>query len=161
MAAQAQPCLAVLPASALPARRGLHGPFSELLCCGMGWQLQELQPPGGHQCPSSGPRCPLPACQVTFWCMYCCCLSVLLPWSLVVWGRKGQDWCTEQSACKNTSGGSCFFSLRSILFEYFLLFCFFFPFEWLLVGFVSDCNPSVKEYILVFNGRSYAVFAHW
>lgn len=63
--------------------------------------------------------------------------------------------CLQEVKC-----GLCFFSLRSILFEYFLLFFFSFPFEW-LVGFVSACSPSVKEYILVFNGKSYAVFAHW
>lgn len=39
-----------------------------------------------------------------------------------------------------------------------ILFCFF-PFEWLLVGFVSGCSPRANNIFLHLMGR--AGFAHW
>lgn len=89
-----------LGASSLASSVGLEGWWQR--SCGLLGGIAGVW--AGAGCSKKSP----PACQVTFPCMFCCCLGVLFSWSLVVWGRRGRERCLEQSACKNCSGSCCF-----------------------------------------------------
>lgn len=149
---QAQPYLVIVPEG------GALCPFPGAAVGLEGWWQRSCGLLGGIASVWAGAGCSNkspPACQVTFPCMFCCCLGVLFSWSLVVWGRRGRERRLEQ----------CLQELQWLLLLFMMMFCwsvlFFFPSEGLLVGFGSGRGPGVKECTPVFNGESYAGFAHW